>query len=366
MWLWLSWVVSMFDFLFGNYPCIPDRWGEQDQLDDESVKYIKWFKELLLQLAPQLLDQLNRSVIPAAIEARKIANKLESLQQQKTEIIPEVADAKKRVKRNWQKVSELEGESWLHIVFPIGLSLMLVLGISEILGIDIQSLTPDQYPLFILGLGGAVFINIAESKSITLHVQYIHASKKGAAKIPFWQLMKEGHPPFYLALVIIILEIAFATPGLLTLLPPSLSEKLLWQLVAVLGAGLAALVNVTLAWGAALPKLQNKEEQLKIVEEIEEKNHQINRQVQVLRNLEEKIQETKQILSDRTARAIREHRRWELSVKHCMRCHRQAVKKFYEQYRERQLETADIYAYDNSHTEPGNGHKQSKKGDRAL
>jgi len=357
MWLWFSWIVSMFDSLFGNYPCIPDRWGEQDQLDDESVKYIQWFKELLLKLAPQLLDQLNRSVIPAAIEAKKIANKLESLQQQKTEILPEIADAKKRVKRNWQKMPKLEEKSWLHIVFPIGLSLMLVLGISEILGIDIQSLTPDQYPLFILGLGGAIFINIAESESITLHVQYIHASKKGAAKIPFWQLMKEGHPPFYLALVIIILEIAFATPGLLNLLPPSLSEKLLWRLVVMLGAGLAALVNVTLAWGAALPKLENKEEKLKIVEEIEEKNHQINRQVLVLHNLEEQIQETKQILSDRTARAIREHRRWELSVKHCMRCHRQAVKKFYEQYRERQLGTADIYAYDNSHIEQGNGHK---------
>ncbi len=72
MWLWFSWIVSIFDSLFGNYPCIPDRWGEQQQLDDESIKYIQWFKELLLKLAPQLLDQLNRSsVIPAAIEAKK-------------------------------------------------------------------------------------------------------------------------------------------------------------------------------------------------------------------------------------------------------------------------------------------------------
>ncbi len=56
MWLWFSWIVSIFDSLFGNYPCIPDRWGEQQQLDDESIKYIQWFKELLLKLAPQLLD----------------------------------------------------------------------------------------------------------------------------------------------------------------------------------------------------------------------------------------------------------------------------------------------------------------------
>ncbi len=161
----------------------------------------------------------------------------------------------------------------------------------------------------------------AESASITLHVEYIHVSQKGAAKIPFWQLMKEGHPPFYLALVIVILEIAFATPGLLNLLPPSLSKQLLWQLVAMLGVGLAALVNVTLAWGKTLPKLENKEEKLKIMDKIEKINHQINR-LFVLQNLEEQIQETKQILSDRTARAIREHRRRELSVKHCMRSHR--------------------------------------------
>jgi hypothetical protein len=359
MWLWFSWIVSIFDSLFGNYPCIPDRWGEQDQLDDESIKYIQGFKELLLKLAPQLLDQLNRSVIPAAIEAKKIANKLESLQQQKTEIIPEIADAKNRIKRNRQRMSKVGEKSWLHIVFPIGLSLMLVLGISEILGLDIQSLTPDQYPLFILGLGGAIFINIAESASITLHVEYIHVSQKGAAKISFWQLMKEGHPPFYLALVIVILEIAFATPGLLNLLPPSLSEQLLWQLVVMLGAGLAALVNVTLAWGEALPKLENKEEKLKIVDEIEKINDQINHQVRKIENLEEQIQETKQILSDRTARAIREHRRWELSVKHCMRSHRQSVKKFYEQYRERQLENADVSPYFNSHNESKNGHKST-------
>lgn len=232
--------------------------------------------------------------------------------------------------------------------------------VTEAIGIDIQSLTPDQYPLFALGFGGSIFINIAESNSITCHVQYIHASKQGKAKIPFWKLLKEGHPSFYLAMVIILLEVAFATPGLINLLPPSVSRNPLWQMVVFFGAGLAALVNVTQAWGAALPQLEDDEKKLKTPDKIEQENHAINRQVFTIKHLEQQIQENKRILSDRTARAIKEHRRWEMSVKHCMRCHRQTVEEFYEQYR-KQLDTFYISHQSQKNIEQQNGHSRNRK-----
>jgi hypothetical protein len=357
MWPILSWFVSIYDSWTGNYPYIPEKWGDQENLDDESIHYIHWFKELLLKLAPQLLDQLNRAVIPAAREVKKIENDIASLEAEKAELLPEIADAKNRIKRNSQKMPKIHGKSSLNLLFPIGLSLMLMLGISEIIGIDIQSLTPDQYPLFALALCGAIFINIAESDSITRHVQYIHASKQGQPKIPFWNLLKEGHPPFYLAILIILLEISFATPGLINLLPPSVSRNPVWQMVVFFGAGLAALVNVTQAWGAALPKLEDEEKKLQIMDKIDQENHAINAKVVMVKHLESQIQEKKQILSDRTARAIKEHRRWELSVKHCMRCHSKTVEEFYEQYRQGQSYTGYANQYMNN-IEQQNGHSQ--------
>lgn len=324
-----AWFASFLEYLSGDRTHIPAYWGnfpEDGSIWDNPHSYR--LALLLERYNPALLYQWDQSVRPAAQRVQELKVSLEQLQQEYTQIAAQADHCQTTIKSNQQKIPTDKNEAWLELILPIGLSLMLVLGIYEIFGLDIQDLSPEQYFIAGLGLVGAISLNIAEYRAIVHHVQYLHTSKKAAPNQPFWQLIIKGNPSFYLALIIILFETAFAGPGLIGLLPPSLSRQFLFQVIVFLGAGLAAFLNVVFAWGQALPKLDQKEERLKIQELVERENQSLLNIIGLKKQLKKEMSRQAKLLSDAIARAILEHRRWERAVKRWQRLNADKIESF--------------------------------------
>lgn len=174
-----------------------------------------------------------------------------------------------------------------------------------------------------------------------------------ANSIPFWQRIKSGDAAIWLSFAIVLMETAFAAPGLIGLLPPKLSVEPLFQLTVFAASGLAATINIMIAWGNSLLEIQWQQD----VQEIRQRHRQafvfsesesnfieeivIEREMNNYRRkfgkakarLELKnraVEQQKRRVDELQERARREFERWEFSVRKWLKENPEVVKNFVE------------------------------------
>lgn len=298
------------------------------------------------------------------------------------------------------KPSKPEIEKW-EIRLTVGLSLMLFLGIAAVLGIEVQAVTPDQIPMLLFAIAGAVCINIAEFQGTYRFVAayYRFEPKRShyddeslADQLPFWHHIRSGNPAVWVSFAIVLLETLFAFLGLISQLPPSLQSSFGFQLTAFAAAALAATVNLVIAWGNALRNVQwqqavdewnliklqiknnyhqaledyhqAKEERLQNEtyfqrrEQYLEKEQEIARERQILRKqlgaVQGKLQEKQKNLNSQEQelvtlrlKAVQEYERWELAVRRWIKENPTKVDNFIKLFP--QSNSADSSLFNNGH-----------------
>ena len=148
-----------------------------------------------------------------------------------------------------------------------GLSIMLLLGFSEYMGIDIQNPTSSPFFLIVLACTGAISINIAQYLAVYAAAKQSFRFRMDQHRKAFWILFLKGCAACWLSAAIVILEIAFAAPGLLGLLSPSLSRNAVYRITVFCAVGLSALVNVSMAWGDSIKSVKQEKEIQRVKEE---------------------------------------------------------------------------------------------------
>lgn len=236
---------------------------------------------------------------------------------------------------------------------------MLFLGISEYFGLDIQSLSLEQLPVLVLAILGASCINLAEYIGITKMVKAtrrydLPRSPQDDTEhldiLHFLARFRAGDSANWLALTMIVLETSFAAPGLIALLPPKAQANPLFQFTVIAACGLAALVNLVMAWGNAPEEihwekitndLHEREQQERMVlrqeqqhQEPKERLHQEQKNsADQKKKLSEQLQSATSGISQKQAaitrqqsliaikkeEAVAEFGRWERSVREWMR-----------------------------------------------
>jgi hypothetical protein len=346
---WLfHWFRSLMNF---DSPQIPWRWGNwevESLFDNPHTRPLAIFLDTL---EPQLLAQWYANVAPAAAEARKEAIALDELRLQKKEIAAKLADLEAISAHNFEESPRSQKQTYMHTanswewLLSIGLSLMLFSGIAETLHIDeVQNLTAEQLPSFSLALLGAICLTAGAKLMVIRWVKATRSDepkrsfyddKRYANPVAFWSRIFSGDSAVWLSLVIIFLEIAFAGPGLISMLSPELQKQFLIQVSAYMGAGIAAVINVGLAWGTALEDIRSHNEYLLELstEKVQQQElawqqaqkrklaaqQQAEATKVALKELVQELEEKKQFVQDLRHRAQQEHKRWEATVKRCFR-----------------------------------------------
>jgi len=147
-----------------------------------------------------------------------------------------------------------------------GLSFMQILAISELLGVQLDSLELSDIPLALMAIIAALSLTFGSKEALVRWVKATkgHNDMKRSLQ-PFWQRLAKGESLIWASLVLVVMEMAFAAPGLISLLPPRQAGEFLPQLTAYCASGLAAFVNVLLAYGIAFEELAFEEKfQLRI------------------------------------------------------------------------------------------------------
>jgi hypothetical protein len=328
-------------------PQIPWRlghWEVESLFENPHTRPLAIF---LHTLEPQLLAQWYATVAPSATEARKAAMAVDELCLERNELTAQLAELEAIAAQNCDENPQRENVSqhtyweWL---LTIGLSLMLFLGIAENLRLEVENFNFQQLPLFCLALLGAICLTAGAKLTVIRWVKATRTHKfvrsfydddRYAHRVAFWVRIISGDSAVWLSLAIVLLEIAFAAPGLIRHLPINLQKQLLIQVSAYMGTGIAALINVGLAWGTALEEIRSQNEHLQeLATEKAQQQHSAWQQTQArkcatqrqaevtkvaLKALTQEIEEKKRFVQDLTNRAQQEHDRWEATVKQCFR-----------------------------------------------
>lgn len=342
-----SWLINWFKSLsYLDNPQMPWRWGNEDVESLFDHPHTRPLAEFLHTWEPQLLAQWYASVAPSAAEARKAAIALEELRREKNEVAAEVAALEalctqyEEESQRWNRQSTREQteKNWEWLL-SVGLSLMLFFGIAQILSIDPENLTFQEMPLFSLALLGAICLTLGAKLMI---IRWVKATRSYEPKrsfyddgryanpVAFWWRIFSGDTAVWLSLAIILLEIAFAGPGLIRLLPPDLRKHLLIQVSAFIGTGIAASINIGLAWGTALNEIRSQTEHLEqqlttgtqqqfVWLQIYKRKFETRKQVEITKvlcdELIREVEEQKQSVQYLEKIAQREHERWEATVR---------------------------------------------------
>jgi len=315
--------------------------------------------KILEYYKPELFQRWYWVVLAAAYKAKNEQQSLSTLEKEQEELSSKVSFMEAAL--DIELPPQPKPEPW-QILLNIGLSIMLFLGIAEFFGLEVQSITNNQFMQFLLVLSGAVCMNLGEYIGILQIVKAVRRydpkrsfsdDNRYANSIPFWERIKSGDAAIWLSFAIVLMETAFAAPGLIGLLPPKLSVEPLFQLTVFAAAGLAATINIMIAWGNALLEIQWEQE----VQEIRQRHRQafvssesdsnlidevvIEREMNNYRrelaeakaSLELKnrsLEKQKREVDDSKERARREFERWEFSVRKWLKENPEVVKNFVE------------------------------------
>lgn len=327
---------------------------------------------LLQRYKPELLSRWRHVVLPASDKSKREEQEYQRLFNQKEEIEAELGSQKGSFESSLGEDSVINQNQTnnYQLGLSLGLSFMLFLGISEYVGVEIQSITPDKIHLALLSLAAAVCITLAQKIGIIKFVKAtrsyepkrsFHDDERHKNTIPFWQRIRQGDAAVWFSIAVVVFEMFFAAPGLISLLRPKQQAQFLFQLSVFVATGLAALVNVILAWGTALDEIRLAQEraerlidprQLEINERNRERRQSAEEAEAHLRVINERIKEQKLKVSNAEERSRLENQRWEFSVRKWERANPEKVEKFYEQYRQWQLDMQQEQASLNGGSKP--------------
>lgn len=134
-----------------------------------------------------------------------------------------------------------------------GLSFMQVLAISELVGVQVRDLELSDVPLFTISVVAALSLTFGSKEAL---IRWVKIKRKDDLEMPFWRLLSKGDTLAFCTVFLVLLEMAFAAPGLISMLPPRQASQALPQLTAYASSGLAAFVNVFLAYGIAFESIE--------------------------------------------------------------------------------------------------------------
>jgi hypothetical protein len=214
--------------------------------------------------APDLLQQWFWVVRPLAIRAkqeREYLNELTLKRRSLQEIVyKEETYTHQPFTSFFKRLRILPGESpqakhRLTTALSVGLSFQQFIAISELLGVPLENVQSNDLLLLILSGAAAISLTFAAKEGI---IRWVRATRRTEPEssypniVPFWKRLQAGETLCWCTILIVVGETAFASPGFLALLPPRLAAELSYQVVALFFTGLAAYINVFLAWGIGL------------------------------------------------------------------------------------------------------------------
>lgn len=226
-----------------------------------------------------------------------------------------------------------QGKGRLMMALSIGLSFQQFIAISELLGVQLENVQLKDLTLLLLAGAAAISLTFAAKEGV---IRWIRATRQAEPEriypdiVSFWKRLQAGDTLCWCTILIVLGETAFASPGFLALLPPRLAAEFSYQVIAFLFSGLAAYLNVFLAWGIGLEENAHQRGRLPAVEvEYFEKNAQLGgmskttlklsniRQLNSLytRDIKEQMRVVRQ--AERLAGTA--HRRWSREVKRLIR-----------------------------------------------
>ncbi|MBD1892956.1 hypothetical protein [Coleofasciculus sp. FACHB-SPT9] len=380
----LRWLISLTGRFFWDAPYVHWSLGTFDKESLFADSHTHPLAKLLEYSQQELFQRLYWVVLAATHRVRREEEELAKLRIEQENLAEKVGELEEAIATIPEVDSDSESDliaielppkpvppEW-HEWLTVGLSLMLFLGITEFLGLDIQSLTYEQTPLLILGLAGAICINLGEYNGLFGMVIGVRRSdpprsfqddQKLANTIPFWVRIRTGDAATWISIAIVLLETFFAAPGLISLLPPKAAANPVWQMTVFAAAGLAALVNVVMAWGDALKEIhweqvvaelkERQRHEIKALQQdsVYQERRELIKQRQPERPKEQQmlhrdlgatrarlklktdeILRQEQITADMRERARCEYERWEFAVRRWMQANPEVVERFAELY----------------------------------
>ena len=148
-----------------------------------------------------------------------------------------------------------QGKNRLMMALSIGLSFQQFIAISQLLGLQLENIQLQDLILLLLAAAAALSLTLAAKEGI---IRWVRATRRAEPEriypngVPFWKRLQAGDTLCWCTILIVVGEAAFASPGFLALLPPRLAAEFSYQILAFLFSGLAAYINVFLAWGIGL------------------------------------------------------------------------------------------------------------------
>ena len=150
---------------------------------------------------------------------------------------------------------KIQGKNRLMMALSIGLSFQQFIAISQLLGVQLENIQLQDLTLLLLAGAAAISLTLAAKEGI---IRWVRATRRAEPEriypngVPFWKRLQAGDTLCWCTILIVMGEAAFASPGFLALLPPRLAAEVSYQVLAFLFSGLAAYINVFLAWGIGL------------------------------------------------------------------------------------------------------------------
>ncbi|MEH1862545.1 MAG: hypothetical protein V7L21_32110 [Nostoc sp.] len=238
--------------------------------------------ETLQDQNPMLLMQWGASVVPASENAKKLSDKIESLEQEITLLGKEKYAAESAIqplrREEYERLSKLVPykRPWWHWLLVFGLSYSLFLGLNKHSDVELKRLKAFQYPIAALNLSAAVGITLSikatmsslgkRSKQFT--VEPISENATSFETVAWWLRFIEGDRTLWIGLGFIILETCFAFPGLISILQTSLAKQTIYQIATFGASALSATANIALAWTTGLEEASHLHEQELKVQEL--------------------------------------------------------------------------------------------------
>jgi hypothetical protein len=279
--------------------------------------YTKRIFELLEHNAPELLNRFGSLIIEYAKRIQKKEERLEYLENETTILASKVASNKKRLKISLDEIPPEPKTEWHNSILSIGLSFLLFIGVLSFLQLEIEDI-PKQPLISILALAASICINLAEKKSIENFV-YHYVKNDNNSKIDANNLGKYlFQSPILVAILIVISETGLAASGLQAINIVN-SDNWLLQMSIFMGAALAALVNVSLAWSEGKDRaeweIKHQEEKKTRIRENIRYIVEYESDEKLLKKLNRQISRIRKELNIEKREAVKEYVRWERDLK---------------------------------------------------
>lgn len=138
-----------------------------------------------------------------------------------------------------------------------GLGILNFISLVEIMGLDLHRFTPKSVVLLPLALvfsvAAVISIHVGLSDFITATRSYDIRADKPVHDNLFPYGWKDK--AIWMSMILIAVDSLFSSVGLLQALPPSYQDEFFWRIAILAVSAFAAFINVLLAWGIALDRI---------------------------------------------------------------------------------------------------------------